>query len=42
MHALYELGRKMPVAALADGYIFGAGAGLFMAASHRIATRVLG
>jgi len=35
---LFELRNKMPVVALADGYVFGAGAGLFMAASHRIAT----
>ena len=38
MHSIFELRRKMPVVALADGRISGTGAGLFMAASHRIAT----
>ena len=38
MMALHEIGRTKPVVALADGFVIGAGAGLFMAASHRAST----
>ena len=38
MLALHELRAQKPVVALADGFVIGAGAGLFMAAGTRVAT----
>ena len=38
MLELFELRTRMPVVALADGLVLGAGAGLFMAAETRIAS----
>ena len=35
---LFELNQRMPVVALADGLVLGAGAGLFMAAGARVAS----
>lgn len=39
MHSIQALQQQMPVIALADGIILGAGAGLFMAANVRIASK---